>query len=374
MIVEVKNKNGVTYKARIYGVDGKLVSKSFPNKTLAKEWERRKLRERDEEEATGLVVRDGVLFSEFVDRWFKEKVRVRLSDSTQTNYHRVLQKHLLPSFGNMKLRDIRVDHANKLVMNLVGAGHVPKGINLIVGVLLTILNDAVEWQCLARNPLFRFKPIKEPELHFDYWKSHEVQQFLDVTGDDPLQPLFIFALNTGMRRGEICALKWDRVDFVNSQIIVSRNLTRYGLSDTTKTGRKRYVPINLVVRELLERLFNEQRGEFVFCEMDGSPLDAHHLYRDFQNSQKRAGFKRLIRFHDLRHTFASHFMMNGGNIYDLQKILGHTSLEMTQRYAHMSPEHLVKAIQVVSFKPGANSNVVNLEGKRDEKKELLGNG
>ena len=55
------------------------------------------------------------------------------------------------------------------------------------------------------------------------------------------------------------------------------------------------------------------------------------------------------RFHDLRHTFASHFMMNGGNIYDLQKILGHTSLEMTQRYAHLAPEHLVQAANIVSF-------------------------
>ena len=371
MIIEVKKKNGVSFRARIYGVDGKLKSKTFPNRTLAKEWERRTLRDRDQQEATGLVVSDGGSFEEFTNRWFKEKVKVRLSSSTQTNYQRILKKHLLPVFGMMKLRDIRVEHANQLVAKLKEDGHAPKGINNILGVLLTILNDATEWQCLARNPLFRYRPVKEPELHYDYWTAPEIQQFLNASIADPLFPVFLVAINTGMRRGELCALKWDRVDFIRNQIIVSRSLTRYGLSETTKTGRKRYVPISPIVRELLQKLMREQKGDFVFCDQEGVPLDAHHLYRDFHSSQKRAGFKRLIRFHDLRHTFASHFMMNGGNIYDLQKILGHASLEMTQRYAHMSPDHLADAIQIVAFQPESGS-VTSIEEARREK--ALANG
>ncbi len=82
-------------------------------------------------------------------------------------------------------------------------------------------------------------------------------------------------------------------------------------------------------------------------------FDVDHLFRDLRVFMKRAEVQKIFRFHDLRHTFASHFMMNGGNIYDLQKILGHTSLEMTQRYAHLAPEQLVRASNVVSF--GANS-------------------
>ncbi len=364
MIEEVKLKNGVAYRAVVYGADGHRRRKTFKSKTLAKEWERRALRERDEEEATGLVVKDSATFEEFTERWMKEKVAVRLSDSTQTSYRRIVKLHLIPQFRNMRLRDIRVDHANRLVADLKQANHAPKGINIILGVLLTILNDAVEWQCLARNPLFRYKSVKEPELHFDYWSAPEIQQFLNATTSDELQPVYIAALNTGMRRGELCALKWDRVDLVRNQLIVSRNLTRYGLSETTKTGKKRYVPINPVLKALLQKLMREQRGDFVFCEQDGRALDAHHLYRDFQIAQKKAGFERLIRFHDLRHTFASHFMQNGGNIYDLQKILGHSSLEMTQRYAHMSPDHLAKAIEIVSFSPSEGGNVTPIESAR----------
>jgi integrase len=77
------------------------------------------------------------------------------------------------------------------------------------------------------------------------------------------------------------------------------------------------------------------------------PIPAH-LDRQFAAARKRAGSTK-IRFHDLRHTFASHFMMNGGNIYDLQKILGHSSVKMTERYAHLSPNHLSDAMKIVSF-------------------------
>ena len=82
---------------------------------------------------------------------------------------------------------------------------------------------------------------------------------------------------------------------------------------------------------------------------NGSPIEMQHLYRDFAKFQKKSGNLKQIRFHDLRHTFASHFMMNGGNLYDLQKVLGHSEYEMTQIYAHLSPEHLAKATQIVSF-------------------------
>lgn len=318
------------------------------------------LRERDEQEATGLIVKDQLTLQEFTDRWLQEKVAVRLAPSTQNNYSRTMRVHILPLFGGVKMREIRVDHANRLVGKLKSAGHAPKGINNILGVFITILNDAVEWQCLARNPLFRYRLMKEHELHYDYWTAPEIQQFLNATIFDPLQPIYITALNTGMRKGELCALKWDRVDFVRNQLIVSRSLSRYGLSETTKSGRKRYVPINGVVKHLLQKLLKNQRGEYVFSDKDGNPPDAHHLYRDFRNAQKRAGFTRLVRFHDLRHTFASHFMMNGGNIYDVQKILGHSSLEMTQRYAHMSPDHLAEAIKIVSFEAEQPENVVQI--------------
>ncbi len=371
MIEEIKRSKGSVFRGTVYGTDGHRKTKTFPNKTFAKEWERKALRERDQEEATGLIIKDTLTFEEFTDRWFREKVNVRLSDSSKNSYRRAVDMHMKPILSGMKLRDIRIEHANRLVAKLMSEGHAPKGINNILGVLLTLMNDAAEWQCIARNPLFRYKSVKEPELHFDYWTAPEIQQFLNASISDSLHYLYTVAINTGMRRGELCALKWDRIDFIRNQIIVSRTLGRYGLSETTKTGKKRFVPISPTVKQILQKLLREQKGEFVFCDEHGVRLDAHHLYRDFHRSQKRAGFTKLIRFHDLRHTFASHFMMNGGNIYDLQKILGHSILEMTQRYAHMSSDHLAEAIQIVAFAPQENQSVPNLEELRKTKNSVV---
>ncbi len=89
--------------------------------------------------------------------------------------------------------------------------------------------------------------------------------------------------------------------------------------------------------------------EFVFCTAYGKPFDEGHIYWYFQRAQTKAGLQSHFRFHDLRHTFASHFVMNGGSLYDLQKLLGHARFEETQRYAHLTPEHLAKAINIVSF-------------------------
>jgi integrase len=368
MIEERKGKKSKSYRATVYGSDGRRVGKTFRSITLAKEWERRILRERDEQVANGIIVDNRITVKDYSDRWLSEKVDVRLSTATQHNYRRALRKHILPIVGQLLLKDVRMDHANRLVAILKANGHVPKGINMIVGVMLAMINDSVEWQVIAKNPLASYRPVKEPDLHFDYWSAAEVRQFLSATVNDPYQPFYIAAVNTGMRRGELCGLKWDRVDLATNQIVVTRSLTRYGLSETTKSGRRRFVPINPVMKELLRKLMLARKGEFVFTEVDGSPMETHHMYREFHAAQRKAGFKRLIRIHDLRHTFASHFMMNGGNIYDLQKILGHTSLEMTQRYAHMSPEHLAQAIKVVSFEPEQlGENVISLES---EKKKL----
>ncbi len=123
--------------------------------------------------------------------------------------------------------------------------------------------------------------------------------------------------------------------------------------------------MNHEVRRVLEGLRKKQEHlQIIFCESPGEPFNVHHLYRDFSKVQKKAGFQRRIRFHDLRHTFASQFMMSGGSLYDLQKILGHTKIEMTMRYAHLSADHLATAINIVSFSGTMDSNIAKLEVNR----------
>jgi len=363
MIEELKRKKGVTYRAKIYWTDGYTISETFRSKTLAKEWERKKLQERDQIRATGIQLQDHLTFAEFANRWMEEKIKTQYTFSTQKYYEQVLRLHLLPWFKQYKLRDLRIETGNKFVIHLKAQGKAPEGVNRILSVLRALLNDAVKWQCIAVNPLNGLPTLKNKIKFETYLTEQEISQFLRANLRDPLYPLYVTALNTGMRRGELGGLQWDRVDFVNNQIAVTRIRDRWGLRDTTKSGKKRIIPINQEVRRVLFPLWQKQLGPYVFCEGNGDPIDIHHVRRDFMKAQKRAGFQTMIRFHDLRHTFASQFMMKGGNIYDLQKILGHYALEMTQRYAHLSPDHLKDAISIVGF------SGLTEEEKKDSDKE-----
>ncbi len=153
-----------------------------------------------------------------------------------------------------------------------------------------------------------------------------------------------------MRRGELAGLRFKDLDFHQKQIVVCSTRDRHGHRQRTKSGKVRQVPMSDLVYEVLLSLRNQSTAnDYVFTGRDGEPLEIHHVYRVLLRATKKAGIDNVITFHDLRHTFASQFMMNGGNIYDLQKILGHSKTDMTQIYAHLSPDHLQRASNIISF-------------------------
>jgi site-specific recombinase XerD len=94
---------------------------------------------------------------------------------------------------------------------------------------------------------------------------------------------------------------------------------------------------------------NHKNNPYVFLEADGTEVKYAHIYRRFHKAQDKAGIINKIRFHDLRHSFASNYMMNGGNVFDLQKLLGHTDIKMTMRYAHFTPAHLQNSIPFMNM-------------------------
>jgi len=163
------------------------------------------------------------------------------------------------------------------------------------------------------------------------------------------EALFVTPYNTGMRLGELCGLKWDRVNFELQQLSITRTRDRHGLNETTKTKTKRIIPMTQEVVSLLLQLYNVRKSDFVFCKNTGDPIKYGYVNNKLKRDQKRANIIKLISFHDLRHTFATQFMMNGGNVFELQKILGHKNIDMTMRYAHFSPEHLQSATKNMSM-------------------------
>ena len=170
-----------------------------------------------------------------------------------------------------------------------------------------------------------------------YLTEEEIDKLLEVCINEHTRDIVVATINTGMRRQEVINLKWDQVrgDF----IYLSK----------TKTDEARQIPVNDDLAELLKEIRgkNQLRSEYVFCDKAGKHVTGKRISNSFDASIRKAGIQDFS-FRDLRHTFASHFVMRGGSLKELQEILGHKSMTMTLRYAHLSKEHKKKAVSLLN--------------------------
>ncbi|MCS7196726.1 MAG: site-specific integrase [Aquificaceae bacterium] len=205
-----------------------------------------------------------------------------------------------------------------------------------------------------------FKKAKElelytgdiPQIPFFKAKSREVVRFLTPqearklleVSPEHLRRIILFALNTGCRAGEILSLKWGQVDFKGGVIHVE--------AAHTKSKRKHTIIMNSEVKALLERIREEQREKgidhgYVFTNSLGLPYGYQGYKRAFKTALKKAGIENF-RFHDLRHTFASWIALQTKDIYLVQKLLNHQSVETTKRYAHLTQEYVQNSLEQIT--------------------------
>lgn len=351
-----KSKNGLKYREMIR-MNGKVIkSPFFKRKTDAHKWKSKKLIERDLIRIHGEQAQESdVYFCEYANNWLEVTIKNQRSIGTYDVYKRVLDKYLMAFFKSKKLKEITLNDSDKLISELLKRGNSASRINMIIGVLKSIVISAHKNGAIFKNSLVNLKDLKTDTVEHSFLSKEDVSKILSF--DSHYKTLYMTALFTGMRRGELAGLKWDRVDFFNNQILITRIRDRYGLRETTKSNKKRYIPLHPELSRLLKELHVKSKSEYVFLEKDGEPLKVQHLYRKFKNDQLNAGIKKVVRFHDLRHTFASHFMMNGGNVFELQQILGHSDIQMTMRYSHLSPDHLQTSVKFMGPKLNENLQV-----------------
>jgi len=223
-------------------------------------------------------------------------------------------------------------------------------VNREMSCLHHIMSKAVEWEKIEQSPFDKGKSLilKENNKRMRFLTEDEVTKLLDEC-PDYLYNIVECALNTGMRRGEILPLKWDQV----------RNGFVY--LKETKTKEPRQIPINDNLEAMFKRIRAKQylKLKYVFL-YDGQSIEMKTgkvrkpkkntpakpvigIKSSFNSALKRADINDF-RFHDLRHTFASQVIMKGGSLKDVQELLGHKTMAMTLRYAHLSQEHKKKAV------------------------------
>ena len=230
-------------------------------------------------------------------------------------------------------------------------GHTRKGarahtINFEIGTLRTIFYLAMKWGYLKENPTKLVKRLKvDDSKKIRLLSIEECRQLLEACPQE-LYPIYFTFLNSGLRKAELENLEWDDIEFDRRKIKVQRKTFW-----KPKTG-EREVPINSPLMSLFKDLHlkNEQglQSNFVFPHNDGSKIKTKLRERLIRIAEQ-AGIKRLSRVHDLRHTFASHLVMKGVDLPTVKELLGHSNIETTMIYAHLSPDHLSDSVDKLDF-------------------------
>lgn len=207
----------------------------------------------------------------------------------------------------------------------------PASVNREISLVKHMYTKAIEWGKCKENPTKKVKRLKGEVKRVRFLMPDEAQRLLSNCADH-LKPIVTVALNTGMRRGELLGLRWNQINFEQGIITLL----------DTKNDERRDVPMNETVKAVLREV--EKKGSYIFCDGNGENFST--VRRSFETALRKSGIEDF-RFHDLRHCFASTLVMEGVDIMTVKELLGHKTLEMTLRYAHLAPSHKTRAVNIL---------------------------
>lgn len=309
-------------------------------------------------------------YREYLDRIYFPWVDANLKSAYE--YKRVINANCQPLMST-GLKDFEALKVHAWRMKLIAEGKTPNTVNRIYTNFRASLSKAEEIGLIDKHPLRKLKPIKSPDnsrsryltadeerrlrdaldvreakkrtarKSANQWRTERGYESFTNSNElyfmDHLKPMVILSMNTGMRRGEVFKLKWSSVDFEARQITVE--------ASTAKNGRSRYIPMNTEAFQTLSlwRDQKENKSEYVFPNKGGRPFNT--IKKGWAKVLKSAQIEDF-RWHDLRHHFASKLVMADVRLNVVRELLGHTSFAMTLRYAHLSKEKMVAAVELLN--------------------------
>ena len=303
---------------------------------------------------TGFVFdADNLTLGNYLDRWINDSVRDSVRQRTWERYEQIVRVHIKPALGRVKLKNITPTHARALYREKLDTGLAPRTVNYIHTTLSKALKDAVADGLITRNPASSVKAPRPKKKEISPLSSEQAKAFLEAVRGNRFEAAFVVALHCGLREGEILGLKWSDVDMDAGTLQVRRTLSEAlagHLFEPPKNGKGRNVKLttravealrNHLTRQIeeIESLGDRYRDQgLVFPSQVGTPMNAKNLTaRSFKPLLKKAGLPD-IRFHDLRHTFATLMLQNGEHPKVVQEMLGHATIAITMdTYSHVLP-------------------------------------
>ena len=275
-----------------------------------------------------------ILFREYGSEYLEYSKADKGSKSYERD--RVSLRRLNATFGDEYLFAVAPKEIEEYKKHRLEKGGVkPATVNRELATLRHMFNKAVEWGYVKETPVKGVKMLKIPPGRTRFLEPAEIDALLKQCSPH-LKPIMLTALNTGMRLSEILNLRWSNVNLRMKTISIEKS----------KNNERRLIPINERLYRELNKLSLHRQSDFVYCGDDGRPYGS--VQKGFRAACRRAEI-RDFRFHDLRHTFASHLVMAGVNLRAVQELLGHKDIKMTMRYSHLSRQHLQEAVGRLSL-------------------------
>lgn len=330
---------------------GRRASKTFPLRRDAQDW----LIKANKTIQDGLpVAASRITLAQFLDSWLADVVIHRVRPRTYESYTMIVRVHLKPALGDMKLRSLRPDHIQRLFSEKLATGLSPTTVRYIHAVLRSALNQALRWGFVARNVATLTDPPGRRHTEMRTLTPDQVRTFLDGASENRLYPLYLLAITTGMRQGELLGLRWSDVDLGEGKIRITHALqTVRGqgmkLSEPKSDAGRRLIKIGpTVAGALREHRIHQIEGrlqagprwidqDLVFSTNSGKPISPRNLVRSFTALLKSLEIPH-VRFHDLRHTAATLMLAQGTHPKVVQEMLGHSQISLTlNTYSHVLP-------------------------------------
>jgi integrase len=374
-VFRVERKRGAQWYAKYRLPDGRQLQRrigpawtergrpaaGYFTKRTAEDWLRDLLGEARRGTLPGLV-KTGVTFSEAADEWLRyvEHDRNR-KHSTIVGYQAILNAQLLPAFGDEPVESITTEMIESWIS---GVDRAPATRAKTLVLLHGIFKRARKVYGLPTNPAAEVeRPPVQQSGNIEVFSLEEVMALVRAAASAQDAAIYLTAAFTGLRRGELLALRWRDVDFSN-QVVRVRASYADGALTTPKSGKVRSVPMAPDVAEALAKLGQRASwtddDDLVFVGQSGSYLDGRALRRRYDSALKRAGLRKL-RFHDLRHTFGTH-MIGKADIRRVQEWMGHADIQTTMKYLHYAPREGDAALVAEAFRDTASVQQVAASG------------
>jgi integrase len=284
-------------------------------------------------------------FADACDAWLEWKRSRNVRPSTLADYRNMVDR-VKPAIAERigaraRLEVVRTEDIEAYRDGLLASGVSDRTTNKYLGLLSDIFSWAQRRYGLSENPLTRVERRpngRRPNI--DVFSKDEVMALVAAAANEQDGAIYLTAAFSGLRRGELLALRWRDVDFANAAIHVRRSLSD-GAEGPPKSGRERTVPMMDEIAHALARLEQRERftgdDELVFCTLRGGHLSGRVVSRNFHAARDRAGLRHL-RFHDLRHTFGTHAIRTADS-REIMEWMGHQDLRTTLIYLQYKPKH-----------------------------------